>query len=508
LEIPLATPPAVQPGTTPTVRIQEAAKDSNTTVADRSHSTRRCPATTLLPSPPEAGTVKTANNSKVPSGAGAERDTLPVSDTRRREGKSMSRRSGQGGWIEKKGAAYYVRFRIDVLGREKRKNMSVRLCPVSGPGSMTKSERLRKAKEIVQQSGADTEEHFKKCEVMSVANLGVTFRQQSEYWLEHIQTRKRNPIKPKTAANWKSHLNKWILPHLGDMPLGMVTNSTLKMLVAQLTESKTKQGKSLAPKSVNNYVQIVKLVVASAVNDEGEQLYPRKWNHEFIDLPVVDKEKQKRPVHTADEVQCLVAAANKPYGLLYALLAMGLRVNEALGLEVPHVSPDGSTISVRQSVWRGRIQTPKTNNAIRDIDLPSSLAVVLRDYIGNRKSGFVFRTSEGTSLSDSNVRNRELTPLEIKLKTTKAGFHGFRRFRVTHLRKIRVPEDLVQFWIGHASKTVTDGYSKLKEDVTFRKAVAEEVGLGFELPAYWTNGSNVAPSAPMSTLGSTAARSM
>jgi hypothetical protein len=35
---------------------------------------------------------------------------------------------------------------------------------------------------------------------------------------------------------------------------------------------------------------------------------------------------------------------------------------------------------------------------------------------------------------------------------------------------------------GHANKSVTDGYGKLKEDVTFRKKVAEQVRIGFELP--------------------------
>ena len=63
----------------------------------------------------------------------------------------------------------------------------------------------------------------------------------------------------------------------------------------------------------------------------------------------------------------------------------------------------------------------------------------------------------------------------------KLGFHAFRRFRVTHLRKNMVPEDLIKFWIGHAPKTVTDEYSKVKNDVEFRKDVAEKIGLGFEL---------------------------
>jgi hypothetical protein len=55
-----------------------------------------------------------------------------------------------------------------------------------------------------------------------------------------------------------------------------------------------------------------------------------------------------------------------------------------------------------------------------------------------------------------------------------------RRFRTTWLRKQRTPEDLIRFWLGHAKQSVTDGYSKLRDDVEFRKQVAENVGIGFE----------------------------
>ena len=51
------------------------------------------------------------------------------------------------------------------------------------------------------------------------------------------------------------------------------------------------------------------------------------------------------------------------------------------------------------------------------------------------------------------------------------------------MRKQAAPEDLIRFWLGHANKSVTDDYSKLKEDVAFRKKVVEEAGIGFELLA-------------------------
>jgi integrase len=93
------------------------------------------------------------------------------------------------------------------------------------------------------------------------------------------------------------------------------------------------------------------------------------------------------------------------YKVLFALLAAtGLRIGEALGLKLcEHLSGDFSTIKVRQSVWRGSVQTPKTDNAIREIDLPKSLAAFLKTYIGDRASGFLFESESGRPLTQRNV---------------------------------------------------------------------------------------------------------
>jgi len=41
-----------------------------------------------------------------------------------------------------------------------------------------------------------------------------------------------------------------------------------------------------------------------------------------------------------------------------------------------------------QSVWSGKERDPKTQNAVRDVDICSNLAALLKDYIGNRTDGF------------------------------------------------------------------------------------------------------------------------
>jgi hypothetical protein len=53
--------------------------------------------------------------------------------------------------------------------------------------------------------------------------------------------------------------------------------------------------------------------------------------------------------------------------------------------------------------------------------------------------------------------------------------------------------DLEDFCIGHAAKTVGDDYSKLKEDVDFRKKVAADRWFGLEMPGQTSIESSIVP---------------
>jgi integrase len=125
----------------------------------------------------------------------------------------------------------------------------------------------------------------------------------------------------------------------------------------------------------------------------------------------------------------------------------------------------------------------KTDAGEREVDLCPVLATMLKEFVGERASGFLFKNRLGNFLSQTNLLRRGLHPALKKLGQPKAGFHAFRRFRTTWLLKNRTPEDLIRLWVGHADETITDGYSRLREDVEYRKKVAAEVGLGFEISA-------------------------
>src|ERR1700751_4059090 len=210
--------------------------------------------------------------SEVPLQPDSHHVTIASSDARERTRtrKSMSRRSGQSGSIQKDGNWYVVRFWKDVAGQEKRQRVWEKICPSSGPGKLSASERERNAKEFIATRGVDTEEYFNKV-VKQTNHSGVTFRDQAETWLESMRNRDSEPLAPSTLATWSYALDKWINPNIGDMPLASVKNAPMKDLVGKM-----KAG--LSPKSVINYAQVVKMVVASATNQDGEQLYPQKWN--------------------------------------------------------------------------------------------------------------------------------------------------------------------------------------------------------------------------------------
>jgi integrase len=187
----------------------------------------------------------------------------------------------------------------------------------------------------------------------------------------------------------------------------------------------------------------------------------------------VQKEKQHRPTVTQTELGEILTDVSERYRILFALLAgTGLRIGEALGLKGSDLSLDCRTIHVQRSIWRGQEQSPKTANAIRFVDVPEELAVVLRTHV---KQGYLFSTSKGRPLQSRNV-------LRVLHATGKQiGFHAFRRFRLTWLRKRGVPSDLERCWMGHAPKEIGDIYSKLKDDVEYRQEWCERAGLGFSV---------------------------
>jgi integrase len=310
---------------------------------------------------------------------------------------------------------------------------------------------------------------------------------------------------------------------LGELPLSAVDNNAMKGLVKKLHDKK------LAPKTIVEIVKVPKLVVAS-LKANGEEVYKRTWNHDYMDLPIVDPEDQNSEAFTPEGMTQILCAASelatkKPKNVLYWLSlivgGLGLRIGEALAIKVrdsigcphckalkPRKCQHGSTFSedcrilhVRQSVYAKKLKAPKTKNGIRDVDVPEALAKVLRQYVAGKKSGtLLFKSRKGNPLQQRNINRDWLHPLLEKVGLRKAerwrdkngrrrvrclegsgvAWHAMRRFRCTHLDAQLIPESLIKIWLGHGKKGVTEtSYIKVMGRMDTRKTCVENAGLGF-----------------------------
>src|SRR5258707_549841 len=318
-------------------------------------------------------------------------DTLGgATPAKRKRGKSLSRRTGQDGHIEKSGRWFVVRFWKDIPGQEKRMHVRERICPIFGPGLLSKSGRKRKAREIIQASGADSAEYFK--EVVN-QDTGVTFREQSKIWLQQLQNRRRKPIVQSYAVTIQGALDKWILPAIGNLPLANVDNLSVKPLVETMSAA------GLSPRTVNKYVEHVKQVVETLRGPNGDPIHHRKWDAETMDLPIVEHAEQKRPYLRATTISELIRESSGQEQALYVLLAAtGMRVSEALALETHHFTNERRTIVVEQQIKKDSpriVKYLKTAAANREIELHPDIAEYLQHY-SNGKTGLLFHTANGT----------------------------------------------------------------------------------------------------------------
>jgi integrase len=128
-----------------------------------------------------------------------------------------------------------------------------------------------------------------------------------------------------------------------------------------------------------------------------------------------------------------------------------LRAGELAGLRPTDL--DGERLTVNQSVWHGKVQNPKTENAVRTLAVSPQLLFLLWEQMARQKAKgheYLFSSSNGSPWDMNAYRKRKMRPLLKSLSVKPAGFHGFRHFNVSLLDALRVPLKTIQERLGHA----------------------------------------------------------
>jgi integrase len=305
------------------------------------------------------------------------------------------------------------------------------------------------------------------------------FELQAARWLEGLRTRDCDPVAPSTLATFASRV-KTILSVVGPQTrLEDFKNAAMAKFVQDAKRFKW------APSTLSDHILVIKLVISSAIDAEGEELFPRTWKRRVINAPKVERTKQHTPTLARDGVETMLRnAKTEQEKLIYGFLCgSGLRVSEVQAVrfsgneEQTSWNPRTATVSVRNSCFRGKeTGRTKTSAGRRNVILCSELNQTLVAFAAKEKrenGSFLFQSKNGMPLKQSTLRYR------MAQHVPDAAPHAARRFRISWLRKCRVLEEIIRSQVGHADESITDTYS-FQDENTVRAAV-EAAGLGFQL---------------------------
>lgn len=188
-------------------------------------------------------------------------------------------------------------------------------------------------------------------------------------------------------------------------------------------------------------------------------------------------ERRIPPTLDHGQVEAVLSACDRLRDrLLFALLAQGLRIGEALGLRHEDIDPAARLVAV---VPRSNANRARVKGGTRRVPVPAWLVRLYSDYLhteyGDLDCDYVFVTlwsaPRGRPLAYSSVydlvcRLRHRTGIMF-------GPHTFRHGYATELLRRGVAVEVVQRLLGHASiATTSDTYAHLTVEDTRRALVA------------------------------------
>lgn len=188
-----------------------------------------------------------------------------------------------------------------------------------------------------------------------------TFKEFSEKWYNtYVLTNNKPSGQDSKRASLRAHL----VPFFGGMKLPEITSLHIEQFKAAKLES------GLLPQTVNNHLTILGKCLRCA-EEWGELQHVPKMKS--LKVP-----PQRFDFFSRDESERLLSAIEGPmwYALVLLALRTGLRVSELLGLEWCDIDFDRQLLSLRRSIVRGIVSSPK-NNRERHVPLTPQLGQVL-----------------------------------------------------------------------------------------------------------------------------------
>ena len=279
-----------------------------------------------------------------------------------------------------------------------------------------------------------------------------TYKPQSAQKLSEFVKKKWEPLmlpkfKYATQQHYRYLLGKHLLPAFGNHSLCDLDTEAIQEFLSAKLES------GLSPKTVIHIRNAFGAVLGLA-EKRGYLTGNPVWKTEAPGLVGV----REINVLTPEQVLQLAEALSEPVRSLVLLLTFtGLRVGELLAMRWRNVDFTENLLQVKETVYDGHFDSPKSKRSARTIPLgPKTVAILasLRSPQANPNE-LVFATRTGKPLDRRNLLRREMIPACKKLGLPRSSWHSLRHCNATLLDGVGASVGTVQSLLGHASSEIT-----------------------------------------------------
>ena len=292
-------------------------------------------------------------------------------------------------------------------------------------------------------------------------------------WLWNI---KRPSLKDSTFEKWEGIYRNYIKVNKGlnNAKLCDVDTMYMQKITTALLKKHTMSQVKHLNSCLTNCFRYAKSINKIKYNPMEGIIYPR--NHDIIE--------EKENYISEDEQKRLIAAleGDKLQGIILIGLMCGVRLGEAMALQVNDIDFNNMNIKIKKSVkyvWTGernksgkkiyenKVTIPKTKSSIREVPLPAMLKPVLKELIKENMKNklkygelyydnkLIFCKENGDYL-DNKKPNRHL---KIALKKAKIDsdihYHSLRHIFITNCLSKDINPRTVMDWVGHTDIKMT-----------------------------------------------------
>lgn len=296
-------------------------------------------------------------------------------------------------------------------------------------------------------------------------------------------------LSPTSIDGYRDNIEKYIIPHIGNIPLQKLSPLHLQDMYLKLSENgKINRKGGLAPRSI----RYIHMNLSKALREAVKMQIIKRNVATMVTIPKV--KTYRAAVYNEQEIISLLNIAKGTDMEVPITLAatLGLRRGEILGLKWSDINFHECRLIINNnlvSTSEGAVlKTPKTESSHRTIEISDSIVTMLkkhliwqkenkiklgRDYCDN---SLVCCYPDG-NLINPKVFSKKFTRFLERNNLKNIRFHDLRHSNATLMLEYGIPAKVASERLGHSSISVTlDIYSHVTSKM--QKDVADKIESG------------------------------